>query len=94
MFVRVFSTADDVAGITNSADLARRLTLLDDAGKLRSGPFTVIEFDNPITGLASPVFRMNPGFLQGGFTRGGAREFGLPNGQVRDLTGVTRRVVE
>lgn len=27
-------------------------------------------------------------------TRGGAREFVLPNGQVRDLTGVTRRIVE
>jgi len=91
----VFVTAaEDVAGITNSADMARRLTLLDDAGKLRSGPFSVIEFENPVTGLASPVFRTNPGFLQGGFTRGGAREFVLPNGQVRDLTGVTRRVVE
>jgi Novel toxin 10 len=63
--------AENIAGITNSADLARRLTFLDDAGKLRSGFFTVIEFDNPGIGLTSPVFRTNPGFLQGGYTRGG-----------------------
>jgi hypothetical protein len=32
--------------------------------------------------LASPVFRGNPGFLQGGLTRGGAREFVIPNGPI------------
>jgi hypothetical protein len=32
--------------------------------------------------MASPVFRTNQGFLQGGLTRGGAREFTVPNGPI------------
>jgi|GEM_PF-1630975 len=88
----VFVTAaDDLAGITSSSGAAQRLTLLDNAGNLRQGPFSVIDFDAPASGLASPVFRNNTGFMQGGFTQGGAREFVLPNLNVNQLQNVTIR---
>jgi RHS repeat-associated protein len=67
--------ADDIEGM-NATDLARRLTIPG------SEFFTVIRFPTPDTGIASPVFRANPGFLEGGRTRGGAREFVIPNGPV------------
>jgi len=67
--------ADDITGM-NSTELARRLTIPD------SEFFTVIRFPTPNTGVSSPVFRTNPGFLEGGRTRGGAREFVIPNGPV------------
>ncbi|HZN02225.1 MAG TPA: polymorphic toxin type 10 domain-containing protein [Candidatus Polarisedimenticolia bacterium] len=47
-----------------------------------SGSFTVIEFATPSMGLASPIFRKSPGFVGGGLTSGGAREFVLPNGPI------------
>ncbi len=88
----VFVTAaNDIAGNTSSQGLATRLTMLDNSGSLRQGPFAVIEFDTPTNGLASPVFRNNPGFLQGGLTRGGAREFLLPNLQVNQLKNIVIR---
>ena len=72
----VFVTAaDDIAGL-NPAQLAERLAIP------QSRTFTVLEFDTPASGLASPVFRNNPGFVGGGRTAGGAREFVLPNGPV------------
>ena len=67
--------AEDIAGL-NSAELARRLTIPS------SETFTVIRFPTPSSGMASPVFRTNVGFLEGGRTRGGAREFVIPNGPV------------
>ncbi|HSF77201.1 MAG TPA: polymorphic toxin type 10 domain-containing protein, partial [Steroidobacteraceae bacterium] len=67
--------AEDIAGL-NSAELARRLTIPS------SETFTVIRFPTPSSGVASPVFRTNVGFLEGGRTRGGAREFVIPNGPV------------
>lgn len=67
--------ADDIAGL-NAAQLAKRLTI--EASEY----FTVITFKTPAAGVASPVFRSNTGFLQGGFTRGGAREFVVPNGPI------------
>lgn len=88
MFV---TAADDLAGITSSSGAAQRLTLLNKAENLRQGPFSVIEFDAPTSGLASPVFRNDPGFIQGGFTQGGAREFVLPNLNVNQLQNVTIR---
>jgi len=69
------TAADDIAGL-NPAQLAERLTIP------QSRTFTVIEFDTPASGLASPVFRNNPGFVGGGRTAGGAREFVLPNGPI------------
>ena len=47
-----------------------------------SDSYTVVEFGTPSEGLASPVFRTNPGFIQGGFTNGGAPEFVIPNGPI------------
>jgi RHS repeat-associated protein len=72
----VFVTAaDDIAGL-NATQLAERLAI-DPSKK-----FTVIRFPTPAEGIASPVFRRNPGFLPGGLTRGGAREFVIPNGPI------------
>lgn len=91
---RVFVTAaEDIEGISTSQGLAERLTLLDDAGKLREGPFAVTTFDTPAEGLGVPVFRTNPGFVQGGFTQGGAREFDLDNLLYKELGNVEQRIV-
>jgi RHS repeat-associated protein len=67
--------AEDIAGM-NATQIAERLTIPQAAA------FTVIRFPTPETGLASPVFRTNPGFVQGGLTRGGAREYVIPNGRI------------
>lgn len=74
--VDVFVTAaDDIAGMT-AAQIGPRLQIP------RSDVFTVIEFPTPPSGVASPVFRSDPGFVGFGRTTGGAREFVIPNGQV------------
>jgi RHS repeat-associated protein len=65
--------AEDIAGL-DARQLARRLTIPE------SDTFTVIRFPAPSTGVASPVFRSDPGFIPGGLTRGGAREYVIPNG--------------
>lgn len=88
------TAADDIAGITTSKGLAERLTLVDEGGNLLPGPRAVIEFDAPASGMASPVFRSNPGFVPGGYTAGGAREFVVPNMNVNELKNVTIRIVE
>ena len=88
------TAADDIAGITNSRALAERLTLVDDAGELIPGPRAVIEFDTPASGIASPISRTNPGFAGRGKTRGGAREFTMPNAKVDELSNVSSRIVE
>jgi len=81
----VFVTAaDDIAGM-NPAQVAERLTIP------QSRSFTVIEFPRPAEGVASPVLRSNPGFVGGGRTAGGAREFVIPNGPVPEGA-VIRRV--
>ncbi|TAK53867.1 MAG: hypothetical protein EPO25_09090, partial [Gammaproteobacteria bacterium] len=74
--------ADDIAGM-NAAQLSQRLTIG------ASDAFTVIRFPTPGSGIASPVFRTNPGFLQGGLTRGGAREFVIPNGPIPPGSSIT-----
>lgn len=72
----VFVTAaDDIAGMT-PAQIAERLAIPE------SRTFTVIEFPTPLEGLASPVLRSNVGFVGGGRTAGGAREFVIPNGPI------------
>jgi len=81
----VFVTAaEDIAGL-DAAQLAVRL------GIPPSPSFTVIEFETPSVGIASPVFRSNPGFRGGGLTSGGAREFVIPNGPIP--AGATVRTV-
>jgi len=91
----VFVTAaDDIAGITSSQELATRLTLLDKTGNPVRGPFAVLEFDTPSVGVASPVFRNNPGFVGMGKTSGGAREFVIPNLRLEELENLFLRRVE
>jgi RHS repeat-associated protein len=87
------TAADDIAGIETSGGLAERLTLVDKSGKLLPGPYSVTEFDTPLQGLGSPVFRTNPGFVGKGLTAGGAREYDLPNLLIEELTNVTTRYV-
>jgi hypothetical protein len=73
----VFVTAaSDLAGL-NASQIATRLTIPES-----TTGFRVIEFVTPRSGVASPVFRTDPGFIGGGKTAGGAREFVIPNGPV------------
>jgi hypothetical protein len=73
--IDVFVTAaEDIQGL-NSAQIAQRLTIPES----ETG-FHIIQFPTPEAGLASPIFRGNPGFVGGGYTAGGAREFVIPNG--------------
>jgi RHS repeat-associated protein len=82
----VFVTAaDDIAGMT-APQIANQLTIPNSATGFR-----IIEFATPQAGVASPVFRMNPGFVGGGRTAGGAREFVVPNGPIP--AGATIRTV-
>ena len=66
---------DDIAGM-NASQLANRLTIPS------SRTFTVIEFPTPSSGLASPILRDNPGFVEFGRSAGGNREFVIPNGPI------------
>ncbi len=89
----VFVTAaNDLAGISTSNGIAERLTLLSPDGKPIPGPFRVLEFDTP-AGIASPIRRTNPGFVGGGRTAGGAREFVIPNYSTDSLLNLTTRRV-
>lgn len=73
----VFVTAaDDIAGM-NASQIANRLGIPQSPTGFR-----VFEFPTPQSGVASPVFRTDPGFIGGGLTSGGAREFVIPNGPI------------
>ncbi len=73
----VFVTAaDDIAGM-NASQIANRLGIPQSPTGFR-----VFEFPTPQSGVASPVFRTDPGFIGGGRTIGGAREFVIPNGPI------------
>jgi len=81
----VFVTAaDDIAGLS-AAQLSKRLTIDP------SDTFTIIRFPTPNSGLATPVNRLNKGFVGGGRTAGGAREFVVPNQRIP--SGATIEVV-
>jgi len=68
----VFITAaEDLARYRTQRSVEKRLTLTQ--GKRAIVTFI---YEGPI---ASPVFRNNPGFIQGGRTLGGAREWVIPN---------------
>jgi len=74
----VFVTAaSDISGL-NASQIAEKLTIPNS-----SNGFVVIEFNTP-QGIASPVFRTNPGFVGRGRTAGGAREFTIPNRPIPD----------
>lgn len=82
----VFVTAaDDIAGL-DANQLSQRLTIEQNQ------KFTIIEFDTPSSGIASPINRTNPGFVGGGRTAGGAREFVIPNQPIPG--GAQTRMVE
>lgn len=83
MFV---TAADDIRGL-NAKEIAERLTIPES-----STGFRVIEFKTPRSGIASPVNRSDPGFVGGGRTAGGAREFVVPNGQIP--AGANTRVIQ
>ena len=70
----------------NAKQIADKLTIPQN-----SSGFKVIEFPTPSSGIASPVFRNNPGFVGGGRTAGGAPEFVIPNGPLP--AGATTRAV-
>jgi len=73
----VFVTAaDDIAGM-NASQIANRIGIPQSPTGFR-----VFEFPTPQSGVASPVFRTEPGFIGGGRTVGGAREFVIPNGPI------------
>ena len=82
----VFVTgADDIRGL-NAKQIAERLTIPQSPTGFR-----VTEFPTPKSGIASPINRADPGFIGGGRTAGGAREFVIPNGPIP--AGATTRVV-
>ncbi len=87
------AAAEDLEGITTALELAERLTLVDNEGRLLQGPWAIIEFDAPDVGLASPIFRSIAGFVGEGRTAGGTREFVIPNAAVSDFQNITIRVV-
>ena len=81
----VFVTAaDDIAGLT-PAQISQRLTIPP------SDTFTIFRFPTPSTGVASPILRTDSGFIGGGRTLRGAREFVLPNGPIP--TGATSTIL-
>jgi len=78
--------------VTNASEL-KGLSNAQIADKLATpevpGGFNVIEFpSSSVDGIASPVFRINNGFVGGGQTAGGAAEFVIPNGPIP--TGATQ----
>ncbi|MEO0510060.1 MAG: polymorphic toxin type 10 domain-containing protein [Verrucomicrobiota bacterium] len=82
----VFVTAaEDIRGL-NSAQIAERLTIQPS-----STGFRVTEFATPPNGLATPINRLDDGFIGGGRTAGGAREFVIPNGPIPP--GATTRTI-
>lgn len=89
----VFVTgADDIANISSSTQLARRLTLLDETGHFVKGPFAVLEFD-AVDEMAVPILRSYLGFTGRGVTLGGAREYVIPNLLINSLQNLIIRIV-
>lgn len=70
----VFVTAaSDIQGL-NSSQIATKLTIPES----QTG-FTIFTFPTPAEGIATPIYRTDPGFVGFGRTMGGAREFTIPN---------------
>ncbi len=75
------TAADDMSGISSAQDAAERLTLIDSNGALRTNGNAILNFElNGTSGISSPINRINSGFVQGGLTGGGAREWILAGG--------------
>jgi hypothetical protein len=91
----VFVTgADDLKNVKDSKEIAKKLTLVDENNNLLEGPYEVIEFDTPAEGIASPVFRQDYGFIGKGKTKGGAKEFTIPNRRIDELENVVKKKYE
>ena len=91
----VFVTAaDDLKDAKNSTDVAKTLTLKNSDGSFVEGPFKVIDFDTPKSGVASPVNRTNDEFVGKGRTDGGAREFSIPNKEIKELEKASTQIIE
>jgi hypothetical protein len=64
--------ASDISGL-NAAQISQRLTIPQS-----SSGYTIFEFPTP-KGISTPFVSDSPGFVGGGRTAGGAREFNVPN---------------
>ncbi|WP_165926627.1 polymorphic toxin type 10 domain-containing protein [Acetobacter fabarum] len=73
----VFVTTPEAIEGLDAAGIAQRLTIPESP----TG-YQVFQFPTPESGLSSPVFRGNPGFVGGGYTAGGAPEFVISNGPI------------
>ena len=73
----VFVTTPEAIEGLNAAEIAEKLSIPENPMG-----FQIIQFPTPKEGLASPVFRTNPGFVGGGHTARGAPEFVIPNGPI------------
>jgi hypothetical protein len=70
------TAADDMKGIVTVEGAARRLASVNDTGQIRLNNDALITFKlKTKNGIASPFKRNNPGFVPGGLTGGGAREW-------------------
>jgi hypothetical protein len=67
------TTPGALDGLTTPNQVAGRL------GIPSAPSLTIIEFPTPSEGLASPINRLDPGFIGNGSTSGGAPEFVIPN---------------
>jgi hypothetical protein len=77
----VFVTAaEDIIGL-NASQIARKLAI----PKSKVG-FKVIIFPTPFEGISSPINRLDDGFVGYGRTKGGAREFTIPNQMIPDCS--------
>jgi hypothetical protein len=92
------TAAEDLAGVTTSSGVQKRLSLFNDAAGTvpKEGPFVKIDFTLPdgpgASGLSSPIQTVPPrgyGFVPGGKTGGGAREWLMPSDAPINVTSTT-----
>ena len=87
------TSADDITNISTSRELAQRLTLYDQSGRLLKGPFAVLEFDT-VDEMAVPILRNYLGFTGRGVTLGEASKYVIPNLSIESLINLTTRIVK
>jgi hypothetical protein len=74
------SAADDLKGIETVKAAAQRLTLVNRNGGLRLDANAIVDLRlKTNSGIASPINRLDSGFVGGGRTAGGAREWIIPS---------------
>jgi len=78
----VFITAaEDLARYRSQSSVERRLGLPPGQRAI-----VTFNYDIGVGGIASPIWRDYPEFVGGGLTRGGAREWVIPNWSLNELT--------